>query len=304
MDLRKGVKDKISELGVIEASKFFGVSSGTISNWANGKTPPSLDAAQMVLEVPEPPQVLPEPVWEGRKVHILLPVYKTFSAATHYSLFANYAKYGPSKIALTMQNRTLIVEARNILSHKALESDSEWFIFVDDDMVLPCGSAGIINGRYGGKIPEPGASMNAITRLMSHPAHMKIVGGLYFGRHPKGMAQCALGLKNPEESDKLRRHKYTSPISMAWVGTGLVKIHRSVFEELKKHIDSGKWPECKPVNDESWYGFWNQQGPRIGEDVSFGRRCNEIGIESYLDPVLECLHVGDVPWGSHNTSNP
>lgn len=309
MDLRKAVKDKIALLGGKEASRFFGVSIGTISNWSTGKTAPSIDAVEKILGE-EAFRIVSAPreevhMWEGRKLHILLPVYRSFCPDTHYTLFANYARYGPEKIAMTMEKRTVIHESRNILTHKGMKSDAEWFMMIDDDMILPCGNAGIINGRYGANIPEPGASANAISRLMAHPKDARIVGALYFGRHAYGLAQCSIGFEDKDVSELLRRHnKYQNLTPVGWVGTGCIKIHRSVFDELKQAIDGGKWPECKPINELMWYGFWNPIRAGVGEDVSFGRRCADIGITSWVDPVLECLHVGERFYGSTNTTNP
>lgn len=318
MDIKKLVQKRIREIGVKEAAKLFGVSLGTASNWETGKTSPSLDAVSVILPdiVSEltrdaPPAVVTDPdvaelaIWNGRKVHMMLPVYKSFNPKTHYSLFANYAKYGPEKIGMTMEWSTQIHVGRNMLAHKGLKTDAEVFITCDDDMIPPCGNSAIINGRFGGKIPEPGASMNAISRLMSHPDNFRIVGSLYFGRHRFGSAQCSLGFDAGWQSwnDTLRKHTEKQLIPCRWVAPGFMKIHRSVFEELAKAIDGGKFPECKPKAEGRPYGFFTPIHTDAGEDVSFGVRCAEIGIQSYLDPVLECLHVGDTSFGSFNTEN-
>lgn len=50
MDLKERVKAKIRELGVKQAARFYGVSTGTISNWASGQTSPSVDAVEMTIE--------------------------------------------------------------------------------------------------------------------------------------------------------------------------------------------------------------------------------------------------------------
>lgn len=305
MDLRKLVIDKLSQLGVKDGARHFGISLGTASNWLSGKTCPSVDAAQLVLdELPEsaPKEELTD--WEGRKVHICLPVYRYFSADTHYTLFANYAKYGPAKVGMTTEKRTVIHEARNILTHKALtKTDAEWIVMADDDMVIPPGSATIMNGNYRANLPEPSASLVGLSRLMSHSEEYKIVGSLYFGRHEHGLAQNWMGFNQVHENDNLRKHKYSNLIPMEWVGTGFIRVHRSVFDRMRQEIDNGRWPECKPANESLWYGYWTPIRVGVGEDVSFGRRCSEIGIPSYLDPVLECLHIGDTPFGGHNTKN-
>lgn len=313
MDFRQIVKTKITSLGVKEAAKFYGVSLGTVSNWSTGKTNPSIDAIEMTLaempdvfgqtsQEPAKPAIEPELVmWHGRRVMILLPVYRTFCADTHYTLFANYAKYGPDKLAMEMMKRTVIHEARNILIDKFMKSGAETAIMVDDDMILPCGSVSLMNGRYEGGLPESMAGHVAISRIMSHGREKGIVGALYFGRHRVGKAQCSMGFESTNGNAKLRKHDETNLIPMGWVGTGMIKIEKWVIEKLKAHIDAGNWPECKPINEGMWYGYFTPIRVAVGEDVSFGRRAEKIGIMSHLDPQLECLHNGEKNYGASNT---
>lgn len=242
-------------------------------------------------------------MWEGRKVMMLLPVYRTFCADTHFTLFANYAKYGPEKLSMEIIKRTVIHEARNMLIDKFMKTDAETAIMVDDDMILPCGNADLFNGRYGAGVPVRSAGFNAISRLMSHGKDKGIVGALYFGRHDIGQAQCEQGFGKTQEAenDKFRKFGYKDLIATGWVGTGFIKIERWVIEKMKAEIDSGKWEEAKPAYAGSWYGYFSPLGTRIGEDVSFGRRAKEIGIQSYVDTSLIALHNGERNYGPANT---
>lgn len=307
IDLKKLVADKIAQLGVKEAAKFYGVSLGTVSNWGSGKTDPSVDAVQLTL--PDSPGVLGGDaseltIWDGRKVALLMPVYRSFNADTHFTLFANYMQYGPTKIALPRpQKGTCVWESRNILMDRALGiSTAESFIMSDDDMLHPFGYPDHFNQYFGSNLPEHIAGQNAISRLMSHPPEMGIVGALYFGRHGKGRAQCAYGFQTNDVNDeKLRRLEYSGPIPQDWVGTGFIRIQRWVIERMKQAIDDGMWPECKPQAADRWYGYFQPMGVGIGEDVSFGLRAKEIGITSYVDASLVCLHSGECNYGPQNT---
>jgi transcriptional regulator with XRE-family HTH domain len=317
LELRKKVVSKIEELGVKESARFFGVSAGTISNWSTGKTDPSLSALELVLaldgeddwaradakaRIPREQEAEPELFqWEGKDAIILLPVYRTFNADTHFTLFANYAKYGPEKLGMIMQKRTLIHESRNILVHKALKTDARWFLMCDDDMILPCGNAALYNEHYGAGVSQESASFNAISRLMSHPEDKRIVGALYFGRTSRGKAQCCSAFADDSECEKIRLGKYKGLKPEDWVACGFMRIHRNVFEEMAKAIDGGMWPELAPVGKDGWYGFFNPMRVRMGEDVSFGRRAKELGIQSYLDASLILLHNGETNFGPRNT---
>lgn len=315
-DYRKAVTDRIAEIGAKEASKLFGVSLGTISNWSTGRTSPSIDAVQLAMENGEDefndewnalnePRKLIDPDalyhWMGKDVMILLPVYRTFNPDTHFTLFANYAKYGPDKVGMIQEKRTIIYEARNICIHKALRTDAKKFIFFDDDMIYPCGVPDLFNGRYKAGVSLRSASFNTISRLMSHPDDKEIVGGLYFGRHELGKAQCYRGFSSEIENEKLRKDHYKDLITDEWVGTGCMRVMRSVLEKMSKEIDGGRWPEIKPKSLNVWNGYFTPTAVGVGEDVSFCRRAKEIGIQTWIDASLICLHVGDAAYGPRNT---
>ena len=243
-------------------------------------------------------------MWEGRKVMILLPSYREIHPAVHYSLFCNYARYGAEKLAMDFQDMTMIHEARNILTQRGLQNkDVETFIMFDDDVIPPCGNPPLWKVKYSSPLPEKITSRNAISRLMSHGRDKGIVGGLYFGRNKEGKAQCHSGFGDPKANADYHQHRNDGLVPELWVATGCLKIERWVFEKMKQAIDDGKWPECKPFGNrpDQWYGFWNPQSTAVGEDASFGCRAHEIGIQSYVDAGLECLHLGYIPYGSHNT---
>ncbi len=246
---------------------------------------------------------IPLTMWEGRKVMMCLPAYQGIEPQTHLALFANYAKYGPDKLGMIVKTNTLVDEARNIITHEALKTDAEWTVWGDHDVVPPVGNADWFNGNLNANLPIKNASMVGISRIMSHPSDKLIVGALYFGRHEYGQAQCADGFASNNElfNTNMRSHQTEGLIPQAWVAVGFARIHRSVFEMKKKAIDEGMFPECRPHPGSDVYGYWTKS-TSIGEDVMFGIRCAKIGIQSYLDPELECLHgSGNAFWGSRNT---
>lgn len=307
MNLTKRVQAKIEELGIPEAAKFFGKSIGTVTNWKTGKNPPTIEAAELCLasgageyDPGDPDEAMTD--WEGKKLIVLLPAYQYINPKTHFTLFANYAKYGPEKIGIRYKQRTLIEEARSVLIHAAYEeTEAEDYLFVDNDMVIPCGNEGIYNGRYNAGVKPATARMNAISRIMSHPKEKGIIGGLYYGRNEFGKPQCGQGFRNKDSSD-FRKGKVSGLIETEFVGTGFMRIPRWVIAEMKKAIDEGKFPECKPATKDGHYGYFAKPNG-IGEDVSFCRRASQLGIKSYVDTDLVCLHEGSMLFGPRNTKD-
>ena len=307
-DLKNIVREKIKEIGVKEASKLFGVSVGTVSNWGSGKTDPSIDAVEMMLaNIPsvEPVKQQEITMWDGRKVALLLPVYKTFNPDTHFTLFANYSTYGPDKIAIPRPLKgTCIWEARNRMIDSAYKTmpNVESYLMCDDDMILPFGFPDHFNAFFGSNLPQAKAGQIAFSRIMSHDQEKGIVGSLYFGRHANGRSQCEWGFYNTmTKDDELRRGEHDGLVPMVWVGTGFIRIQRWVIEKMRAEIDAGRWPECKPSDESKWYGYFTPLRVGIGEDVSFCKRAAEIGIQTYLDASLVCLHNGECNYGPDNT---
>lgn len=306
VDVKKIVREKIEELGIKEASKLFGVSFGTVSNWGSGKTPPSADAIDICLMDYDLSAGLGSSkeaikMWEGRKVMLGLPCYKSLNPHTHHSLFANYAKYGSDKIAVEVQTLTLPHEARNILTDKFLKSDCETLIMVDDDMILPVGNEWFMNTKHGAGLPSHVASRLAFSRILSHGKDKGIVGALYFGRHNKGRAQCSSGFDSNEWNKDFHTFKYDGLVPQTWVATGMIKVERWVFEKIKPEIEAERWSECKDMKGCNWKGYWNHIKTAVGEDASFGVRARELGIQSYVDAGLICLHMGETSFGPNNT---
>lgn len=292
---------KCEQLGPAEAARFFGVTPQSIYNWLKGKSSPSIEQLEKVMEEEEK-YAHPEAVmWNGRKLHILLPVYRSFSAETHLTLFACYAKYGADKIGLHVETGTLIHEARNILVDRFLKTDGEWCLFVDDDMVLPFGNDKAFNGRYKSNLPQKLAGVNAITRAMMHGTDKPILGGLYYGRHSKGRAQCSEGFASQMANAELHdTSKLGDTRKVSWTATGFMRIHRSVFEKMKEAAPE-KWPHLIPKNPDRPFGFFTPDKVGQGEDVAFCLRAGEIGIPVYVDTGIVCLHTGNTHFGAHNT---
>lgn len=315
-DLKQAVLDKVAELGPEEASKFFSTPPSIIAKWQSGAQSPTLKAAQLVVADCFPPPAI-DPVlampflhvahWEGRKVMILLPSYKSINPLTHFTLFANYAKYGAEKLSMGTKNLTVIHEARNFLIHVGMmNKDVEEFIMVDDDMVLPDGNENHFNGNFRMGVRPESARFNFISRIMSHDSRLGVIGALYYGRHEFGMPQCEWGFNQNRGTlaNELRAEKHQGLIAMPWVATGGLRIPRWVIERKREAIDAGKWPELKPTLQGGYYGYFHPKAAGFGEDMSFGYRLEEIGIKSYLDASLVLGHAeGNVVWGPKNTRN-
>ena len=116
-----------------------------------------------------------------------------------------------------------------------LQSPCDWFLTIDDDMVVPFGNALWFRAHTGfDDFPEKFLGLNAIDRLMSH--RKSLVGALYFGRHRNGPPVYNEGGASAEEAAYARKAPHDLAKPTKWVGTGCMLVHRAVFEDIEKRF--------------------------------------------------------------------
>lgn len=295
MNLLEHVLQKCRNLGPTKAAGYFGVTTGTILNWTHGRSYPSLLAGQKVMDEYASFHPTEVDLAMGKKAIVLLPIYRGLSGKTHYTLFGNYSHFGRDKVAELPEFGTLIHESRNRLFSRARKTDAEWYIPVDDDMILPMGNGDVLRG-LGAEIPEPNASLYALDRLMSHGPEYKVVAGLYFSRKGTGKAQCHSGMEYPLENQKLRLIREKGGLDYPlreekYVGLGWARIHRTVIEDVEKLIDE-KYPHLRPTREGGHYGYVMPSNADCGEDVFLCNLISRAGHKIWLDPALMLGHEG------------
>lgn len=300
------VREKLETLGPTKSSKFFinpktnrPVTKKTIDGWLNNIHGVPLWAVDLAYQASDKDITTPKSQvldleWEGKKLIIAMCCYKHTNPNTMFSVFALQDLH-QGKIGLDMINQTLIVEARNRLATRFMKTNAEWLLFLDDDMVFPCGKAGVYAERWGANVPEPYASMDVISRLIGHG--VPLVGGLYFGRHEHSNAQYAEAFNNEKENKYAHKAPYDEIRATRWVATGCMLIHRSVFEAIEE-----KFPEVVyDDNPAKTNGYFSPIEANCGEDMSFCTRAHDAGIQPYVDMGCICGHLGYRMYWHHNS---
>ncbi len=243
------VVSKSKELGTEKAAEFFGVSEGLVRQWIAGSKPVSLAAVDKVFA----PSTLgfSDVAWEGKKILMMLPWYKTTHPLTSFCLLALLDR---AKMGAAMEfGDAMISHARNRLLDTLVDSGIEYGFFLDDDMLVPVGNAGWFNRYTGLALPDSFAGLNTLNRLMSH--NKSIVSGLYFQRKDEGRAVFLEALMADMAGDDANREARTAPRDflkeVTWAGTGCMLIHRSVALDMRE-----KMPWLAPqAPGESWHYF-------------------------------------------------
>lgn len=163
---------------------------------------------------------------------------------------------------LFMQN-AMINQCRDAIVIKAFEGNYDYVFWIDDDMLIPS---------------------DAITKLLAH--NKDICSGLYFSR---GGAHKPL-LYNIEYFADTEEYGYSqlldypqnSLIKVGGVGFGCCLTKVSALKKIWAGDIKGTTGTC--------FDFIGG----VGEDLSFGIRCLEMGIETWVDTSVKCGHISKV----------
>lgn len=295
-------------------------------------TPARKVAAEALKLATEPIIALLPPLEAAkRRVCLLLPTYKSVHPATLMSIVGNWDR-NTMGVFINMGN-ALIAEARNQLADTFLRSKFEWALWVDDDMVLPVGNAGLFRRHTGWtEFPDDLAGMVAINRLLSHGK--TVVGAVCSGRLPWSRITFSGAARDPETAKRVRSLSGRGLEATDWIGTGVLLTHRSVFEDIRAHF-----PHLAPIGSPGKPGYWRFFTPvadgayktleliekasdieeirylagqfrvaepvqhgNTGEDIIFCHRALQSGHQPYADLGLICGHVGQQVFGPMNTS--
>lgn len=275
-----------------------------------------------------------------RNVCIALPWYKQTNPLTAFSVMG---LKDPRRTAIMLNfGDAFVVHSRNTLGDLFLQTDLEWMLTIDDDMIVPFGNGEWINNFTGMKLPKPFSEFNALDRLLSHGK--TLVGALYFGRWRHGTAMFAEGFQNDKLKSYIKRGPHNEIKPTRWVGTGCMLIHRSVFLDIEK-----KFPYLRRTREGgkrggNWFtssehdlasgvdevltdldarrGQWDEgdayksfqklsdararsrhnSSLGTGEDVIFCHRAMAAGHQPHVDMGLICGHIGSECYHPFNTT--
>lgn len=280
----------------------------------------------MSEDVFDPEDTTASPMFEGKKVCIVAPWYKTSEPRTAFSIMALLDR---TKTAIMLDfGDAFIAHSRNKLADNFLKTKLEWMLTIDDDMVVPFGNPSIYRSFTGFTSPDRFAGFNSIDRLLSHGK--TLVGALYFGRWKNGKPVYAEGSENKNEDEFVRRGPHDICKPTRWVGTGCMLIHRTVFTAIESKFPhlarkpdgtGGNWftsSEHDLTNSVAEAVRKLEQGDidgaleslrtgqkrsrqfsglGVGEDVVFCHRAAQAGHQPNVDLGLLCGHTGSYCYG-------
>lgn len=181
-----------------------------------------------------------------------------------------YDRYHGSRIAgwNFIECSANVASGRNALVEWFLESDKQWLIQIDSDMVW-----------------EP----DAIHRLLAaaDPVERPIVGGLCFAQEgDTGMIWPTMfDLAGTDEQVEFVRYDDWQPdilLPVGSTGAAFLLTHRSVLETIRDRNFSAAYP---------WFQEREIGGRRSGEDVSFCLRAAAVGAKVHVATGVAIGHI-------------
>jgi hypothetical protein len=185
-------------------------------------------------------------------------------------------------------NESLITRARNMIAHCFLKSDCTYLFFIDADVAFDPQdvvkmfelNADVIGGLYPKKYINWGRVHDAVKRGV--PAEgLGAAAGDYYVR-----------------GDVVRGSP--DPVEVVSVGTGLMLIHRRVFESLKPDTTSSLLGSVLVGQIEAEHrvhhffdtGVDQKTGEFLSEDYAFCQRWRAKGGKIYAAPWVKTMHIG------------
>lgn len=290
INLQQLVIDSINAADSLQAAAdHYNADAGAVYKWRAKGVLPNGQVLQQALN--DHMERRPPQDWDvNGDVLLLMPILRSVEGKAFATITKALGDFGRNRVDILTQFNTDIDRARCILADRALLTDAEWFIFLDSDAILPCGYGPFLRGM-GYDLPDPNASMNAISRIMSHGVEKKIIAALAFGRRQPLIAANSMG-QIPHQNVEMVKRKSTPGETgvdqIDWTGMHFCRIHRSVFEAMRE----ADLPEIKPVNNGPW-GYFIKSNPSQSEDGAFCKRAKSIGIDCFLDTTLRVGHLMD-----------
>lgn len=162
---------------------------------------------------------------------------------------------------VTLVAGSLVYDSRNKIASKAVELGVDYVLWIDSDMIL---------------------APDTLEKLMKHmEAGKNIVSGVYYRRSGSYTPVMFKSLTRLEDggvkSENYDDYPKDAPFKVAGVGFGCVLMRASILFEMFAQ-----------------YNDWFTPEGRAGEDVSFCMRATDMGFEIWVDPSVQCGHVGQV----------
>jgi hypothetical protein len=204
-------------------------------------------------------------------------------------LIQQLQKSGHSVVYDFVMNESLITRARNLLAHNFLQSDADVLLFIDADQGF--------NGYEVLKMIESGKKLIGAVSPMKGINWASAVNASKYGE--SDLEQFS-GFFNVNFSPNVEEFSLAEPIEVENIGTGMMAIHREVFEKLSKKCEKyyghgldGTFKKSKEnLITEFFKTEVDSNETLLSEDYYFCKLWKSAGKKVFIAPWVQLTHSG------------
>lgn len=209
-----------------------------------------------------------------------------------FSLINTLGQKGYRVTFSELSNESLITRARNTLTEMFLRTYNDYLLFIDADQGFDSDSVvKMIEEEVdlvGAAVPMKGINWDRVrTAAKDDQKDLSKFTSIY-------------NVNISEEQKEVLKNNPNSIVEVDYVGSGLMLIHRDVFQKLKETTPSYRSDQHSTGGieyGETIYDFWRTEidpgsNRLLSEDYNFCRTWRNLGGKIYLAPYVKVVHVG------------
>ncbi len=240
------------------------------------------------------------------KVWIATPMYGGMCYGEYMSsiigTMSHLGSYGVRTHFDAIFNESLITRARNYCADKFLRSDADFLIFIDSDISFNPASIMSMIGIY---IDDPTKKIICAPYCKKDISWEKIDLAVKSGlvKNPKELEQYVGDFViNFPPYMKGKRISLLHPVEVMEAGTGMMLIHRSVFNDIRvnrpdllfvpDHVRDKDFNGVRKVMAYFDTMICPDTGRYLSEDYMFCRTARECGHAVWVCPWINLVHIG------------
>lgn len=231
-----------------------------------------------------------------KKVMIATPMYGGVCHGAYLksmiSLVDILSKRGYQLNYSELSNESLITRARNTLTELFLRSDFDYLLFIDADQGFNATSvAQMIEEEemiIGAAVPMKGINWERVRKAAQED------------RPDLSAFTSIYNVNISTEQKEILRSNPGQKVEVDYIGSGLMLIHRDVFNQLKESTPIYKSDQHSTGGisyGEEIHNFWRTEidqdsGRLLSEDYNFCKMWKSVGGKIYLAPYVKVVHAG------------
>lgn len=191
-----------------------------------------------------------------------------------------------------LSNESLITRARNTLTEMFLRTYNDYLLFIDSDQGFDAAAvAKMIEENVelvGAAVPMKGINWDRVRVAAKED------------KEDLSRFTSIYNVNISNEQKEVLKNNPNSIVEVDYVGSGLMLIHRDVFQKLKEVTPSYRSDQHSTGGieyGETIYDFWRTEidpdsNRLLSEDYNFCRTWRNAGGKIYLAPYVKVVHVG------------